>query len=62
VTGAPGHNAAARDPRRSAAPAVSLGPGGANEASVGTRKWLAKKAKAGNRGFPLGTVAFYGPE
>jgi hypothetical protein len=26
------------------------------------RKWLAKKAKAGNRGFPLGTVAFYGPD
>ena len=22
------------------------------------RKWLAKKAKAGDRGFPLGTVAF----
>jgi hypothetical protein len=26
------------------------------------RKWLAKKAKAGDRGFPLGTVAFYGPD
>jgi hypothetical protein len=25
-------------------------------------KWLAKKAKAGNRGYPLGTVAFYGPD
>jgi hypothetical protein len=26
------------------------------------QKWLAKKAKAGNRGFPVGTVAFYGPD
>jgi hypothetical protein len=26
------------------------------------QKWLAKKAKAGNRGFPIGTVAFYGPD
>jgi hypothetical protein len=26
------------------------------------RKWLAKKAKAGNRGYPIGTVAFYGPD
>jgi hypothetical protein len=26
------------------------------------RKWLEKKAKAGNRGFPIGTVAFYGPD
>jgi hypothetical protein len=26
------------------------------------RNWLAKKAKAGNRGFPIGTVAFYGPD
>src|ERR1700680_327632 len=25
-------------------------------------KWLEKKAKAGLRGFPLGTVAFYGPD
>lgn len=26
------------------------------------RKWLAKKAKAGFRGYPVGTVAFYGPD
>jgi hypothetical protein len=25
-------------------------------------KWLRKKAKAGNRGYPIGTVAFYGPD
>lgn len=25
-------------------------------------KWLRKKAKAGRRGFPIGTVAFYGPD
>lgn len=25
------------------------------------QKWLAKKARHGNRGFPVGTVAFYGP-
>jgi hypothetical protein len=26
------------------------------------RKWLKKKAKAGFRSFPVGTVAFYGPD
>ena len=26
------------------------------------RKWLEKKAKRGNRGFPVGTIAFYGPD
>jgi len=26
------------------------------------RKWLEKKAKAGFRGYPVGTVAFYGPD
>jgi hypothetical protein len=26
------------------------------------RKWLGKKAKAGFRGYPIGTVAFYGPD
>jgi len=25
-------------------------------------KWLKKKAKAGLRGYPVGTVAFYGPD
>jgi hypothetical protein len=25
-------------------------------------KWMAKKAKAGFRGYPIGTVAFYGPD
>ena len=25
-------------------------------------KWLKKKAKAGVRGFPVGTIAFYGPD
>lgn len=25
-------------------------------------KWLKKKAKAGFRGYPAGTVAFYGPD
>ena len=25
-------------------------------------KWLAKKAKAGFRGYPVGTIAFYGPD
>src|SRR3954451_1206258 len=25
-------------------------------------KWLQKKAKTGFRGYPLGTVAFYGPD
>jgi hypothetical protein len=25
-------------------------------------KWIAKKAKAGFRGYPVGTVAFYGPD
>jgi hypothetical protein len=25
-------------------------------------KWLKKKAKAGFRGYPVGTVAFYGPD
>jgi hypothetical protein len=25
-------------------------------------KWLRKKAKAGMRGYPVGTVAFYGPD
>ncbi len=26
------------------------------------RKWLEKKAKGGMRGYPVGTVAFYGPD
>jgi hypothetical protein len=26
------------------------------------RKWLDKKARAGMRGYPIGTVAFYGPD
>ena len=26
------------------------------------RKWLAKKAKAGFRGYPMATIAFYGPD
>jgi hypothetical protein len=26
------------------------------------RKWLEKKAKRGMRGFPLATIAFYGPD
>ena len=26
------------------------------------RKWLEKKAKAGFRGYPVGTIAFYGPD
>lgn len=26
------------------------------------RKWLTKKAKAGVRGYPVGTIAFYGPD
>jgi hypothetical protein len=26
------------------------------------RKWLAKKAKKGGRDYPVGTVAFYGPD
>lgn len=26
------------------------------------RKWLSKKSKAGGRGYPIGTVAFYGPD
>jgi hypothetical protein len=26
------------------------------------RKWLYKKSKAGFRGFPVGTIAFYGPD
>jgi len=26
------------------------------------RKWLKKKAKAGFRGYPVGTIAFYGPD
>jgi hypothetical protein len=26
------------------------------------RKWLAKKAKGGFRGYPLGSIAFYGPD
>jgi hypothetical protein len=25
-------------------------------------KWIAKKAKAGFRGYPIGTLAFYGPD
>jgi hypothetical protein len=25
-------------------------------------KWLSKKAKLGNRGFPVGALAFYGPD
>ena len=27
-----------------------------------SRKWLAKKARLGFRGFPIGTIAFYGPD
>jgi hypothetical protein len=27
-----------------------------------SRKWLAKKAKSGFRGYPVGTLAFYGPD
>jgi hypothetical protein len=26
------------------------------------RKWLEKKAKLGLRGYPIGTIAFYGPD
>jgi len=26
------------------------------------RKWLEKKAKRGFRGYPIGTIAFYGPD
>ena len=26
------------------------------------RKWLTKKAKHGNCGYPVGTIAFYGPD
>lgn len=26
------------------------------------RKWLDKKAKRGSRGYPMGTIAFYGPD
>ena len=26
------------------------------------RKWLEKKAKRGARGYPVGTIAFYGPD
>jgi hypothetical protein len=26
------------------------------------RKWLEKKARQGMRGFPVGTIAFYGPD
>ena len=26
------------------------------------KKWLEKKAKAGFRGYPVGTIAFYGPD
>jgi hypothetical protein len=26
------------------------------------QKWLAKKAKQGRRGYPIGTIAFYGPD
>jgi hypothetical protein len=26
------------------------------------RRWLKKKAKAGFRGYPAGTIAFYGPD
>lgn len=26
------------------------------------RKWLKKKAKRGNRSYPVGTIAFYGPD
>jgi hypothetical protein len=26
------------------------------------RKWLEKKAKGGFRGYPIGTIAFYGPD
>ena len=27
-----------------------------------SRKWLAKKARLGFRGFPIGTIAYYGPD
>jgi len=26
------------------------------------RKWLSKKGETGFRGYPVGTVAFYGPD
>lgn len=26
------------------------------------RKWLEKKARLGNRGYPMGSVAYYGPD
>jgi hypothetical protein len=26
------------------------------------RKWIAKKAKLGVRSYPVGTIAFYGPD
>jgi len=26
------------------------------------RKWLEKKSKLGFRGYPVGTIAFYGPD
>ncbi|WP_246706421.1 MULTISPECIES: hypothetical protein [Rhizobium] len=26
------------------------------------RKWLEKKSKRGNRGYPMGTIAYYGPD
>ncbi len=26
------------------------------------KKWLQKKAKRGVRGYPVGTIAFYGPD
>lgn len=26
------------------------------------QKWLTKKAKQGDRGYPIGTIAFYGPD
>src|SRR5207244_13136791 len=51
----------ARDPRRPAA-VVQVTRSVSMKLGWQPRKWLAKKAKAGNRGFPLGTVAFYGPD
>jgi len=32
------------------------------KASLRARKWLEKKTKRGMRGFPVGTIAFYGPD
>lgn len=32
-----------------------------NSKALKTLKWMSKKAKRGNRGYPVGTIAFYGP-